>query len=197
MPANRRSHLIGWTAIPDNRASRWMVSVGADDPISRQPCRQDDRNALHKIHQDTAESSDALCALQSRRWPGKISEVDEVIVRPEILLTYYCFTMLIIRKSTFSDCESQRAVSSRAAFVFGALAIFVWTSMATTVSAEPSTSRGQISVAQVKVMLDQSLTNPIARQVLTAYLSGAGETAGWLVDAATGQDCCSIRARDV
>lgn len=36
-------------------------------------------------------------------------------------------------------------------------------------------------------MLDQSLTNPIARQVLTAYLSGAGETAGWLVDAATGQ----------
>jgi hypothetical protein len=52
------------------------------------------------------------------------------------------------------------------------------------VSADPSTSRGQISVAQVRTMLDQAATNPIARQTLTAYLAGTGETAGWLVDAA-------------
>lgn len=51
------------------------------------------------------------------------------------------------------------------------------------VCAQPSTSRGQISVAQVKAMLDQAATNPTARQTLTAYLAGAGETAGWLLDA--------------
>ncbi len=50
--------------------------------------------------------------------------------------------------------------------------------------AQPSTPHGQISVAQVKAMLDQAATNPTARQVLTAYLGGAGETAGWLIDAA-------------
>ena len=36
-------------------------------------------------------------------------------------------------------------------------------------------------------MLDQAATNPAARQVLTAYLAGAGETAGWLLDAAADQ----------
>ncbi|MDI4236262.1 chlorophyllide reductase [Bradyrhizobium sp. Arg237L] len=53
--------------------------------------------------------------------------------------------------------------------------------------AQPSTSRAQISVAQVKAMLDQASTNPTARQVLTAYLAAAGETAGWLLDAARDQ----------
>jgi len=33
-------------------------------------------------------------------------------------------------------------------------------------------------------MLDQAATNPIARQTLTAYLAGAGETTGWLIDIA-------------
>ncbi|QDW41185.1 chlorophyllide reductase [Bradyrhizobium sp. KBS0727] len=57
----------------------------------------------------------------------------------------------------------------------------------TMVGAEPSTSRGQISVAQVRAMLDQAATNPTARQTLTAYLAGAGETAGWLLDVAADQ----------
>ena len=73
-------------------------------------------------------------------------------------------------------------------FCSGPAAIFVCMVMGTTVaSAESSTSRGQISVAQVRAMLDQAATNPTARQTLTAYLAGAGETAGWLLDAATGQ----------
>lgn len=56
--------------------------------------------------------------------------------------------------------------------------------LTTAAHAQPSTSRGQISVAQVRAMLDQAATNPSARQALTAYLAGAGETAGWLLDAA-------------
>lgn len=50
--------------------------------------------------------------------------------------------------------------------------------------AAPSTSRGQISVVQVTEMLDRAPKDPTARQVLTAYLAGLGETAGVLVDAA-------------
>jgi hypothetical protein len=73
-------------------------------------------------------------------------------------------------------------------FCSGAAAIFVCIAVGTTVAAaESSTSRGQISVAQVKAMLNQAATNPTARQTLTAYLAGAGETAGWLLDAATDQ----------
>ena len=66
----------------------------------------------------------------------------------------------------------------------GIAGIFI---LITTAHAQPSTSRGQISVARVKAMLDQAATNPTARQVLTAYLAGAGETAGWLLDAARDQ----------
>lgn len=47
-----------------------------------------------------------------------------------------------------------------------------------------STSRGQISVTQARAMLDQARSNPAARQVLTAYLAGIGETAGTMIDAA-------------
>lgn len=73
-------------------------------------------------------------------------------------------------------------------FCSGAAAIVVCTAVGTIMaSAESSTSRGQISVAQVRAMLDQAATNPAARQVLTAYLAGAGETAGWLLDAASDQ----------
>ncbi len=55
-----------------------------------------------------------------------------------------------------------------------------------------STSRGQISVAQARAMLDQAASNPTARQVLTAYLAGIGETAGTMMDAA-GQQACQRR----
>lgn len=48
--------------------------------------------------------------------------------------------------------------------------------------AAPSTSRGQISVAQVMEMLDKAPNETTARQVLTAYLAGVGETAGALAD---------------
>lgn len=50
--------------------------------------------------------------------------------------------------------------------------------------ATPSTSHGQISVAQVMEMLDKAPKENTARQVLTAYLAAVGETAGALVDAA-------------
>ncbi|KIU51028.1 hypothetical protein [Bradyrhizobium sp. OHSU_III] len=65
--------------------------------------------------------------------------------------------------------------------------------LTTTVHAQPSTSRGQISVAQVGAMLDQAATNPTARQTLTAYLAGSGETAGWLMDTARGLPPCARR----
>jgi hypothetical protein len=68
------------------------------------------------------------------------------------------------------------------------MAVFILLPLgATAVFAESSTSRGQISVAQVRAMLDQAATNLTARQTLTAYLAGAGETAGWLIDAAAKQ----------
>lgn len=44
-------------------------------------------------------------------------------------------------------------------------------------AAATSTSRGQISVAQVQGMLDRAPTDKTAQQVLTAYLAGIGETA--------------------
>ncbi|MGY3134461.1 hypothetical protein ACVMIH_004649 [Bradyrhizobium sp. USDA 4503] len=65
--------------------------------------------------------------------------------------------------------------------------------LTTAAHAQPSTSRGQISVAQVRAMLDQAATNPTARQALTAYLAGAGETTGWLLDAAHGVPPCARR----
>lgn len=71
----------------------------------------------------------------------------------------------------------------------------VWAALllTTTAHAQPSTSHGQISVAQVRAMLDQAATNPTARQTLTAYLAGTGETAGWLLDAARGLPPCARR----
>lgn len=42
-------------------------------------------------------------------------------------------------------------------------------------------------------MLDQATTNPIARQTLTAYLAGAGETAGWLIETGAGPQSCTQR----
>ncbi len=51
--------------------------------------------------------------------------------------------------------------------------------------ATPSTSHGQISVAQVMEMLEKAAHENTARQVLTAYLAGVGETAVALVDDAS------------
>lgn len=47
----------------------------------------------------------------------------------------------------------------------------------------PSTAQGQVSVAQVVEMLDKAPAERVARQVLTAYLSGLGEAAGVLLTA--------------
>lgn len=49
------------------------------------------------------------------------------------------------------------------------------------VSAAPSTSQGQISVAQVIQMLDMAPGDRTAQQVLVAYLAGAGEAASIVV----------------
>lgn len=53
-------------------------------------------------------------------------------------------------------------------------------------SAAPSTSRGQISVAQVIEMLDKAPSDRVAQQVLTAYLAGVGEAAGIAIDMGRG-----------
>jgi len=47
--------------------------------------------------------------------------------------------------------------------------------------AAPTTSRGQISVAQVVEMLEKASTDRTARQVLTSYLAGVGEAASAVV----------------
>ncbi|WP_042446203.1 hypothetical protein [Azospirillum sp. B510] len=49
------------------------------------------------------------------------------------------------------------------------------------VSAAPSTSHGQLSVAQLIQMLDMAPGDRTARQILTAYLAGAGEAASFVV----------------
>ncbi|MDE1148392.1 MAG: hypothetical protein PW843_17535 [Azospirillaceae bacterium] len=67
-------------------------------------------------------------------------------------------------------------------------------------SAEPTTPGGAISVAQVNQMLDQAPTNGIARQVLTAYLAGVGETVGVMIATGGGATCqqpFSLTAQDV
>ena len=98
---------------------------------------------------------------------------------------YYRFTIINIRKSMPLSQESLMSCHRARRFCSGAAAIFVWTAAGTIMaSAESSTSRGQISVAQVRAMLDQAATSPTARQTLAAYLAGAGETAGWLIDTA-------------
>lgn len=44
--------------------------------------------------------------------------------------------------------------------------------------AAPTTSTGRVSVAQVLEMVDQAGSNAAARNAITAYLAGIGETAG-------------------
>jgi len=51
------------------------------------------------------------------------------------------------------------------------------------------TSHGQISVTQVMAMLDNAPKQQAARQVLSAYLTGLGETAGIMIDASSSAAC--------
>jgi len=50
-----------------------------------------------------------------------------------------------------------------------------------TSQAAPTTSKGQISVAQVLEMVDLARSDPAARMTVIAYLAGVGETAGILL----------------
>ncbi len=59
-------------------------------------------------------------------------------------------------------------------------------------AATPSTSKGQLSVAQLVDILQSAETDPARRQVLTAYLAGLGETVGLMIDNA-GSYGASIR----
>ncbi|MBN9084980.1 MAG: hypothetical protein BGP04_06225 [Rhizobiales bacterium 62-17] len=56
--------------------------------------------------------------------------------------------------------------------------------------AAPSTSRGEISVAQVMEMLEKAPNEATARQILLAYLAGVGETTGILVKAVGTRATC-------
>lgn len=60
--------------------------------------------------------------------------------------------------------------------------------------AAASTSRGQISVAQVMDMLVKAQSERTARQVLVAYLGGVGETAGLVTGAGEGPRLACGRA---
>ena len=62
--------------------------------------------------------------------------------------------------------------------IFAAVSAVAFAGTALPAGAASSTSRGQISVAQVVEMLQQSPGNRLAQQVLTAYLAGVGETVG-------------------
>lgn len=61
-----------------------------------------------------------------------------------------------------------------------AVAIILALSMASAFAA-PSTSQGQISVAQVLELLEKSGSDSAARNAVVAYLAGVGETAGLLM----------------
>lgn len=61
-----------------------------------------------------------------------------------------------------------------------AVAIILALSMAPALAA-PSTSQGQISVAQVLELLEKSGSDSAARNAVVAYLAGVGETAGLLM----------------
>lgn len=53
-----------------------------------------------------------------------------------------------------------------------------------TAQAQSDQAGATLSVAQVVQMLDQAPRNPVAHQVLVAYLAGVGEAAGVMIDMA-------------
>jgi hypothetical protein len=63
------------------------------------------------------------------------------------------------------------------------LALLLVATTAPAIAATASTSKGQISVAQVMQMLDRAGSDKHAGQLLQAYLGGVGESAGVLLNA--------------
>lgn len=63
------------------------------------------------------------------------------------------------------------------------VALLLVAAAAPAIAATSSTSKGQISVAQVMQMLDRADSDKHAGQLLYAYLGGVGETAGVLLNA--------------
>lgn len=63
------------------------------------------------------------------------------------------------------------------------LALLLVAASAPAIAATSSTSKGQISVAQVMQMLDRAGSDKHAGQLLQAYLGGVGESAGVLLNA--------------
>jgi len=63
------------------------------------------------------------------------------------------------------------------------LALLLVAASAPAIAATASTSKGQISVAQVMQMLDRAGNDKHAGQLLYAYLGGVGEAAGVLLNA--------------
>lgn len=63
------------------------------------------------------------------------------------------------------------------------LALLLVAATAPAIAATASTSKGQISVAQVMQMLDRAGSDKHAGQLLSAYLGGVGESAGVLLNA--------------
>jgi len=63
------------------------------------------------------------------------------------------------------------------------LALLLVAVTAPAIAATSSTSKGQISVAQVMQMLDRARSDQHAGQLLQAYLGGVGESAGVLLNA--------------
>lgn len=63
------------------------------------------------------------------------------------------------------------------------LALLLVAATAPAIAATASSSKGQISVAQVMQMLDRAGSDKHAGQLLSAYLGGVGESAGVLLNA--------------
>ena len=61
--------------------------------------------------------------------------------------------------------------------------------------AAPTTSKGQISVAQVLEMADRAKSDPAARMTIIAYLAGVGETAGILLSEAQMRGAAPVTCR--
>lgn len=68
------------------------------------------------------------------------------------------------------------------AFKPARLALALLLCLPTASHAASSTSDGRISVLQVSEMLDRAPSDPVASQLLTAYLAGVGEAAASMMD---------------
>lgn len=64
---------------------------------------------------------------------------------------------------------------------FAAMAFALFAVSGSQALSAPSTSQGNISVAQVMEMIDKAGVDRVAAQTVTAYMFGLGETAGFLI----------------